>query len=88
MNIITSESDTAHVKIILGIPDPLLKKVPLRRYRAKICPWAVPELFKGVRCQYAGGGTTCTGKFTDCLGKGNEIHFGADLGLDPNAVRV
>jgi len=88
IKILTVGSDSKEIIFQLGIPDPLLKKVPLRRYSSKICPWALPGLFKGVECQYAGGDATCTGKYEDCCTKGNQVHFGAELGLDPNAVRV
>lgn len=88
VRILTADSDTKHVIFRLGIPNPLLKKVPLRRYSSKICPYSLPGLFKGIECQYVGGDTACGGKYTDCLDKGNEVHFGADLGLDPNVTRV
>jgi len=88
IRILTANSDTNHVVFQLGIPDPLLKKVPLRRYSSKTCPWALPGLFKGIECQYAGGDGTCTGKYEDCLTKGNEVHWGGNLGLDPNTTRI
>ncbi|GAI87439.1 unnamed protein product, partial [marine sediment metagenome] len=87
VRILTADSDTTNVVFQLGIPDPLLKKVPLRRYSSKICPHAVPGLFKGLECQYAGEDATCTGKYTDCLTKENEVHFGAELGLDPATTK-
>lgn len=88
IRILTADSDTNHVIFQLGIPNLFIKKIPLRRYMSKICPWHLPPLFKSIRCQYAGADPTCGGKYTDCLDKGNEIHFGADLGLDPNATKV
>jgi len=88
VEILTADSDTGHVVFMLGIPNPLLRKIPLGRYSSKICPNALPGLFKGIECQYPGDDPTCTGKYTDCLTKGNEVHFGAALGLDPNTARV
>ncbi len=88
VNILNAESDTDYVQFNLGIPNPLLRKIPIRRSTSKICPFAKPGLFKGVECQYAGGDTTCTGKYSDCCTKGNQVHFGAELGLDPNNTRV
>lgn len=88
VDILTADSDTKSVNFLLGIPNPLLKKIPLRRYSSKICPWALPGLFKGLECQYVGEDETCTGKYTDCLAKGNEIHWGSELGLDPVVART
>lgn len=94
VDILTADSDTTHVVFQLGIPNPLLKKIPLRRYSSKICPYHIPGLFGGVECQYPGDDPTCTGKFEDCNGdmagstKDNAVHFGADLGLDPAAMKV
>jgi len=87
-NILTGESDTTHVTFTLGIPDPLLKKIPLRSDSSKKCPYAIPSLFKGVECQYDGVDTTCNGKYEDCLAKNNEAHWGGELGLDPNVTNV
>ncbi len=88
ISILTANSDTKHVIFYLGIPNPLMRKVPLRRYRSKVCPYALPGLFKGLECQYAGADGTCTGKFEDCYTKGNAAFWGAELGLDPNTARV
>lgn len=88
VNILTGESDTEHVTFTLGIPNPLIQKIPLRRNTSKVCPYHIPALFKGVECQYTGEDTTCTGKFTDCKAKGNEIHWGGELGLDPNVSKA
>jgi len=88
VRILTADSDISHVIFQLGIPDPLLRKVPLRRYSSKVCPYALPGLFKGIECQYVGEDGSCTGKFTDCLEKENAVHFGAALGLDPQAAKV
>ncbi len=87
-DILTAESDTIHVKFTLGIQDPLRRKVPLYIYSSKHCPYMKPGLFKGPECQYAGADPTCTGKYEDCFTKGNQIHYGADLGLDPNTVQA
>jgi len=88
MNILTAESDTEYVIFQLGIPDPLLKKIPLRRYSSKKCPWALPSLFKGEECQYAGVDVTCGGTFEDCCDKNNEAHWGGEIALDPSVTRV
>jgi len=88
VRILVADSDTDFIVIQLGIPDPLIKKVPLRRGSSKVCPYAVPELFKGVECQYAGEDGTCTGLLSDCKDKDNAEHWGGDLGLDPSVTRV
>ena len=87
-DILTSESDTEWVIFVLGIPSPLSRRIPLQLYSSKICPYAVPTLFKGVECQYSGADLTCTGTFNDCYEKGNANHWGGEIGLDPNTSRV
>ena len=88
VRILKADSDTKQVVFSLGLPNPLLKKIPLRGYSSKKCPYSWPGLFKGPECQYAGGDATCTGKYEDCFTKGNAIHWGGDLGLDPNVAGV
>lgn len=87
-DILTAGSDPIWVMFILGIPNPLLQRIPLWAYSSKVCPLATPSLFKGPRCQYTGNDTVCTGLLEDCYAKGNAAHWGAEIGLDPNAVRV
>ncbi len=85
---LASESDTEWVTFTLGMPNPLTQRYPLEIYNSSTCPLATPTLFKGARCQYTGQDSTCTGTYEDCYLKGNAIHFGAELGLDPNVVRI
>lgn len=85
---LAAESDTEWVTFTLGMPNPLTQRYPLQIYSSKDCPLATPSLFKGPICQYTGPDGTCTGTYTDCYNKGNAIHWGAELGLNPNAVRV
>lgn len=87
-DIMTAGSDYQWVVFTLGLPNLLTQRIPLWLYSSKVCPLATPSLFKGVKCQYAGGDTTCTGLYEDCFTKGNKIHWGAEMGLDPNAVRL
>ncbi len=86
-NILTASSNAEQVIFQMGIPSPLLRKTLIRRYSSKTCPWAKPATFKGPECQYAGPDPTCTGKYEDCHAKGNKVHYGADLGLDPNGMK-
>ena len=88
VRILTSESNTTHVIFSCGIPNPLIKKIPTRRYSSKTCPYAAVRLFKGPECQYSGADPTCTGKFEDCHTKGNSANWGAEIALDPNALRI
>lgn len=85
---LASESDTEWVTFTLGVPNPLTQRFPLRIYSSSTCPWATPSLYKGPRCQCTHADTSCTGTYEDCYGKGNAVHFGAELGLDANVVRV
>ena len=87
-NSLASESDSEWVTFTLGIPNLLTQRFPQRIYSSSTCPWATPTLFKGPECQYAGEDGTCTGTHEDCYSKGNAEHWGAEIGLDPNCVRV
>lgn len=88
-DILIAGSDPQWVTFSLGIPSPLTQRIPLWSYSSKVCPLATPSLFKGPRCQYAGEDATCTGLLEDCRdNKNNAEHWGAEIGLDPNAVRV
>lgn len=86
--VLVADSDTEWVYFTLGIPNPLTQRIPLNIGSSKICPWAIPGLFKGPRCQYTGDDLTCTGTLNDCNTKGNAHHWGAEIGLDPNVTRV
>jgi len=88
VRILTSESDTERLTFSLGIPDPLLRKIPLRRYSSKRCPYALPGLFKGPECGYEGEDTSCGGTYEDCLAKNNAARWGGELGLNPNVTRI
>ncbi len=88
VQILTASSNTNEITFQLGIPNPLLRKIPLRRYSSKKCPYALPSLFKGLECQYAGADSTCTGLHEDCFTKGNIIHWGGEIGLDPAAAKI
>ncbi len=85
---LAAESDSEWVTFTLGMPNPLTQRFPLDIYSSSMCPLATPSLFKGPKCQYAGGDGTCTGTYEDCFTKGNAVHFGAELGLNPNVVRI
>jgi len=88
-DLLLAESDEEWVSFTLGIPNPLTQRIPLRIWSASGCPWATPTLFKGARCQYAGVETTCTGTYRDCKdNKSNEVHWGGELGLNPNVTRA
>ncbi|MBA7608071.1 hypothetical protein ES703_15246 [subsurface metagenome] len=85
---LASESDSEWVTFTLGVPNPLTQRFPLRTYSSSMCPYATPSLFKGPECQYTGEDGSCTGSYEDCYTKGNAVHWGGELGLDPNVVRV
>lgn len=87
--ILNADSDWEWVYFTLGIPNPLTQKVPLRIVSSKICPWALPGLFKGPECQYSGSDTSCKGTIEDCRdNKNNAAHWGGEIGLDPNVARI
>ena len=88
IRILVANSDTEWITFQLGMPNPLMQKIPLRRYTSKKCPYAMPSLFKGPECQYAGVDATCLGRYEDCHDKSNQVHWGSELGLDPAAGRI
>jgi len=87
---LASESDTEWVTFTLGVPNPLTQRFPLQMFSSSMCPEATPSLFGGPRCQYDKSAPeadqVCTGTFEDCYGKGNAVHWGGELGLDPSVV--
>jgi len=87
-DLLTGESDTEWVMLTLGIPSPLTQRIPLRLYSSKMCAYAILSLFKGPECQYIGLAMNCGGRFEDCRAKENAHHFGGEVGLDPNTVRI
>lgn len=88
-DMLTVESDSEWVTFTFGIPNPLTQRVPLRVVSSSSCPWATPTHFKGPRCQYVGAETSCTGQYEDCRdNKNNAIHWGGELGLNPNVTKA
>ena len=81
--LLASQADEDWIYFTLGIPNPMNQRFPLRDYSSSICPWANPSLFKGVRCGYAGGDSSCTGTLEDCITKSNETRWNGFIGLDP-----
>lgn len=87
--ILNADSDWEWVYFTMGIPNPLTQKIPLRIGSSKKCPWALPEFFKGPRCQYTGAETSCTGTIETCRDTmDNAVHWGAELGLDPSVAKL
>ncbi len=87
-DLLVAGSDSEWVTFTLGIPNSLTQRTPLRIYSSDSCPEATPTLFKGPKCQYAGADATCLGTLEDCRSKGNEIHFGGEVGLDANVTQL
>jgi len=88
-NILVAASDWEWIYFTLGMPNLLTQKFPLRLGSSKVCPWALPELFKGPKCRYVGEDVSCTGSIEDCRDdKENAEHWGGALGLDPSVARV
>lgn len=86
--VLASQSDEDWVTFTLGVPNLLTQRFPLRQVSSSLCPWSDPEYFKGVHCQYAGGDSTCTGTYEDCLSKSNEEHYAGEIGLSPNLMEA
>ena len=86
--LLASHADENWLYFTLGIPNPMGQRYPLRDYSSSICPWAHPDHFKGVRCQYAGGDGSCTGTLEDCNTKGNAVYWGGEIGMDPVGMSI
>ena len=86
--LLASQADDDWMTFTLGVPNPMKQRYSLRDYSSSICPWAHPDLFKGVRCGYAAGDPTCTGTLEDCISKSNEIRWGAFIGMDPVGMTI
>lgn len=88
-DLLLAESDSEWLTFVLGIPNPLSQRVPLRIYSSDSCPWATPTLFKGPRCRYVGAEPSCTGTIKDCRdNKDNAVNWGGEIGLDPNTGQI
>jgi len=85
---ITNSSDEDWVYFTLGIDNPMDQGIPLRVYNSAQCPYAVPALFKGSRCQYAGLDVDCEGTLQACKDKSNQTHWGGWTGLDQASMVV
>ena len=85
---LVSKCDEEWIYFTLGVPNPMLQRVPLRDFSSSICPYATPTLFTKSRCQYVGTDLTCSGTYEDCLGKGNASFWGGFIGLDNSSMEV
>ena len=72
------------IELVISVPDPLLMNFPLNSFRPNHCRWD----FKGVECNYSGSGVYCDHTRKQCREYGNEINFGAELGLQGDILRV
>ncbi|MBN2314466.1 MAG: right-handed parallel beta-helix repeat-containing protein, partial [Sedimentisphaerales bacterium] len=52
--VLAAQSDRKWVTFQLGIPNPLTQAALLRDYSCGMCPYATPELYRGVECGYTG----------------------------------
>lgn len=86
--LLQSKADDEWIYFTLGTINPAHQRYPLRDYSSSICPWAHPDHFKGVRCQYSGGDTTCTGTLEDCYTKTNQVHWGGEIGMDEIGMQL
>jgi len=86
--IVGLKSNTRWVTFALGIPNPLRQMVPQSRYSSQVCSYARENKFKGIECQYALGDDTCTGLHSDCVTKGNAVHWGGEIGLGLRGLRL
>lgn len=72
------------IDFTIGAPSPLLQRLLTQRYFADFCSY---REFKGPRCKYVGGFTTCNRRFADCRERSNSSRFGGCPGLRVDGVR-
>lgn len=85
---LSADSDSDWVVLTLGVPNLLTQRFPIDNYSSSLCSEASPSRFKGPKCKYAGGDTTCTGTLEDCIEKSNKENWGSEIGLDPDVAGV
>lgn len=83
--IITSSSGEDHIVFNLGASNLLTSKFPRDRYLGSYCRYVY--LFKGLKCGYSGGETSCDGTLVRCYELENEKRFGGQPGLRAKRVR-
>jgi phage-related protein len=83
-----AQADSEWIYFTLGVPNPLQQAFPLLKFDADICPYKDPGRFKGPKCQYAGGDTTCDGTLEDCRSKSNQTNWGGEAGMDQVGMRA
>ena len=85
-DVMSADSDSDWVTITVGIPNLLTQRFPIDQYSSSMCSEATPSRFKGPKCKYAGGDTTCNGTLLDCISKSNQVNWNGELGLDPDVA--
>ena len=83
--VLASAPSEQWIVFLLGAPNPLIQRVPRKKYFADYC--AVVADFKGPECGYAGEGTICTGILKKCRQYGNQTRFGGEPGLRNKTVK-
>lgn len=77
-NIVKPVVSNTTVTLKLSVENPLLRSFPSWHYHGSICQY---KQFKDDLCGYSGAYTTCNRTIKDCLARGNQKRFGAQLGL-------
>ncbi len=80
-------SDAYWVTWTLGMFNPTNQRFPLYRYIANYCPYNYYTDGTG-ECSYNGPLPTCLHTLTDCIAHENEPHFGGDLGMQNDGLRI
>jgi len=78
-----AECDEEWVHFTLGVPNPFKKRYPRNRVINTFCNH---KFFKGTRCQYTGGETTCDRTLTRCRELNNSINFGGFPGVGRKGI--
>jgi len=83
-SVLSTRMTALDVQFTIGAPSPLKQRFPLYRFFSDICSY---QTFKGPRCGYAGGESSCDRRFCTCRELGNSARFGGQPGLRSGGVR-
>lgn len=87
-DVMASESDEDWTTFTLGVPNLLTRRYPPDEFSSTVGPEQTPSRFKGPKCKYSGGDSTCAGTLDDCRTKGNATNWCGEIGLDPSTTEV
>lgn len=80
--VLSSKVNEKWIEFTLGTDYSAKTRRPLDRYMKNNCPFK----YKGLRCAYNGGLTSCMHTLADCRAHGNSARYGGFPGIDQKGV--